>query len=230
MRYASIDIETTGIDPDLNQILSIGIILEDSNNPLPYEELPKFHCAIKRTELYGNVFAINMNKDLIETINSYNITKNQDERNDIINSSKMQFFDEKDVVRQIFYFMYDNDFLEKPNTDSWNQAQVSDYFETYNGKLYPILKSSLPAYQIVCAGKNFATFDKLFLQKLPGWKQVFGVSQRVLDPGILYVDWKNDKVVPNMITCKERGNVPGVVTHNALEDAWDVVQLLRNKY
>lgn len=204
MKYASIDIETTGIDPDFNQILSIGIILEDSNNPLPYEELPKFHCAIKRTEISGSIFAIDMNRDLIETINSYMTAVDQDEKNDMVHFTGMQFLDEDKVVMHIAQFMVDNSFIDSIANN--------------------------PPYQIVCAGKNFGTFDKLFLQKLPGWKNIFSVSQRVLDPGILYIDWKNDKTIPNMITCKQRGNVPGEVTHNALEDAWDVVQLLRNKY
>jgi hypothetical protein len=204
MKYASIDIETTGIDPESNQILSIGIILEDSNNPLPYEELPKFHCAIKRTEISGSLFAIDMNKDLIATINSYMTAIGQDEKNDMVHFTGMQFLNEHEVVMHIAQFMQDNSFI--------------------NGTVDKV------PYQIICAGKNFGTFDKLFLQKLSCWNNVFRISQRVLDPGLLYIDWKNDKTVPNMITCKERGNVPGVVTHNALEDAWDVVQLLRNKY
>lgn len=204
MRYASIDIETTGLNPESNQILSIGIILEDTDYPLPYEELPKFHCAIKRTEISGSIFAIDMNKDLIETINSYMTAKDQDEKNDMVQHTGMQFLNEYEVVNHISQFMQDNSFI--------------------NSRVDKV------PYQINCAGKNFGTFDKLFLQKLPGWTEVFGISQRVLDPGILYVDWKNDKTIPNLLTCKERGNVPGIVTHNALEDAWDVVQLLRNKY
>ena len=48
MRYISIDIETTGLDAETNQILSIGAVVEDTNNLVPFDELPKFHAVIKR--------------------------------------------------------------------------------------------------------------------------------------------------------------------------------------
>jgi hypothetical protein len=46
----------------------------------------------------------------------------------------------------------------------------------------------------------------------------------------LYVDWKTDSDVPNLLKCKERAGINGTVTHNALEDAWDVIEVLRKKY
>ena len=49
------------------------------------------------------------------------------------------------------------------------------------------------------------------------------------DIAIIFWDGSS-KGTLNMITCKERAGVDGIVTHNALEDAWDVVQLLRKKY
>jgi hypothetical protein len=49
------------------------------------------------------------------------------------------------------------------------------------------------------AGKNFATFDKLFLQELPWWQKLIKIRQRVLDPAILMVDWKNDTSLPNLL-------------------------------
>jgi hypothetical protein len=30
--------------------------------------------------------------------------------------------------------------------------------------------------------------------------------------------------------CKERAKIQGEVTHDALEDAWDVIELLRTQY
>ena len=71
MKYISIDIETTGLDPDFNDVLSIGAIIEDSANPLPYEECPKFHAAIVRHQITGSPRAINMNADLIEAIGGW---------------------------------------------------------------------------------------------------------------------------------------------------------------
>ena len=66
MIYISIDIETTGLEKDRYQILSIGAILEDTSKKLPFEKIPKFHAAILHNEITGSPFALNMNKELIE--------------------------------------------------------------------------------------------------------------------------------------------------------------------
>lgn len=80
------------------------------------------------------------------------------------------------------------------------------------------------------AGKNFATFDKLFLDKLYDWKKYFKVHQRVIDPTILFTDWQNDAELPNLGICKQRAGFKNEVAHTAVEDAWDVIQLLRTQY
>jgi oligoribonuclease len=84
--------------------------------------------------------------------------------------------------------------------------------------------------KINVAGKNFGTFDLKFLVKVPRWKQYFSVNQRILDPAMSFVDWENDEQLPNLSQCKLRANIDGKVSHNALEDAWDVVSVLRKKY
>ena len=89
---------------------------------------------------------------------------------------------------------------------------------------------SVQTTTITAAGKNFGTFDKLFLEQIPEWNQYVKFISRIIDPSILFVDWKTDNQLPSLTECKERANVPGVVTHNALEDAWDVIQTLRTKY
>lgn len=202
MIYLSIDTETTGLDADFNQVLSVGIIIEDSSNPKPYSEVPKFHCAIVYDEVYGSLYALNMNKELIGSINSYMGAKATQEKLRIMKETGMCFLHKHEVVPAIKQFLMEHGFT------------CDD-----SGKIY-----------LTCAGKNFGTFDKRFLEKLPSWKETFGIHSRILDPGILYVDWANDKLVPSMNECKVRAGISGFVTHNALEDAWDVVELLRKKY
>jgi oligoribonuclease len=230
MKYISIDIETTGLDPENCQILSIGAVIEDTLNQLPFEELPKFHGVIKRENVSGSLFALNMNRDLIETIVQYSGAQNQDEKNDIVHMTGMQFYHEDGIVEALFQFCYDNGLVDRFNTDDWSHAEISNYFKIVNGKSYPILTSKMPKTYLNCAGKNFAGFDKKFLERLPRWKQVFSIRSRVLDPGILFVDWINDESVPSLDECKKRAGIDGVVTHNAVEDAMDVVMLLRQCY
>ena len=224
MKYISIDIETTGLDPENCQILSIGAVIEDTLNQLPFEDLPKFHGVIKRENVSGSLFALNMNRDLIEAIVQYSGAEDQDEKNDIVHMTGMQFYHEDEIVEALFQFCYRNG-LVPVDPNFLNRA-----FKNVNGTAYPALTSNMPKVYLNCAGKNFAGFDKKFLEKLPRWKQVFSIRSRVLDPGILFVDWINDESVPSLDECKKRAGIDGVVTHNAVEDAMDVVMLLRQCY
>jgi len=224
MKYVSIDIETTGLDPENNQILSVAAIIEDTNNPLPFDEVPKFHVAIKRENISGSMFAINMNRDLVESIVHYQTAKDQDEKNDLVHMTGMLFMEEEEVVESLYQFLYRNGLVDV------DPEYLSKTSKLVNGIRYPMLTSKMKKVHITCAGKNFGTFDKLFLEKLPRWKQVFRIRQRILDPSVLFVDWKNDESLPGLSDCKKRAGLSEVVTHNALEDAWDVIELFRKKY
>jgi hypothetical protein len=193
-------------------------------NQLPFEELPTLHGVIKRENVSGSLFALNMNRDLIETIVQYSGAQDQDEKNDIVHMTGMQFYHEDEIVEALFQFCYRNGLVEFDPNFLNKQMKIVD------GIAYPILTSNMPKVYLNCAGKNFAGFDKKFLEKLPRWKQVFSIRSRVLDPGILFVDWINDESVPSLDECKKRAGIDGVVTHNAVEDAMDVVMLLRQCY
>ena len=224
MKYISIDIETTGLDADLNQILSIGAVIEDTLNPLPFEELPKFHAVIKRESVYGSIFALNLNKDLIQAMKDYSEARNEELKQEVEESFGAKFYHEDEVVEALFQFCYRNGLVDLDPNFVNNTRKIVD------GISYPILTSNMPKTYLNCAGKNFAGFDKKFLEKLPRWKQVFSIRSRVLDPGILFVDWINDESIPSLDECKKRAGIEGVVTHNAVEDAMDVVMLLRQCY
>lgn len=224
MKYISLDIETTGLDPEFNQILSIGAVIEDTLNPVPFEKLPKFHAVIKRESVYGSIFALNLNRDLIQAMKDYSEARTEELKQEVEESFGAKFYNEDEVVEALFQFCYDNG-LVPVDLDFLNKQ-----FKIVNGKSYPMLTSNMPKVYLNCAGKNFAGFDKKFLEKLPRWKQVFSIRSRVLDPGILFVDWINDESIPSLDQCKQRAGIEGVVTHNAVEDAMDVVMLLRQCY
>ena len=224
MKFISIDVETTGLDPETCQILSIGAVIEDTNNLVPFKELPTFHGVIKRENVSGSLFALNMNKDLIETVVQYSTAKNQDEKNDIVNITGMQFYNENEIVEALFQFCYRNG-LADPSLEFLNM-----HTKLVNGETYPVIGSNMKKTYLNCAGKNFAGFDQKFLERLPRWKQLFSIRSRVLDPGILFVDWFKDESIPSLDECKKRAGIKGVVTHNAVEDAMDVVMLLRKRY
>ena len=84
-------------------------------------------------------------------------------------------------------------------------------------------------YKIVFAGKNFGAFDMQFLLRLDFGSHV-KIHHRSLDPGSMYFDPKIDEVPPDMQECLMRAGIATSVTHKALDDALDVIRLIRHKY
>jgi len=212
MKYISIDIETSGLNPEQNQVLSIGAIIEDTKKKLNFEEIPKFNALILQHQINGSPRALTMNKGIIELIGEY-LEGDEEVRKKHDNYSGFQFLKEDEVVKEFYYFL-------------WNDIEGNKYPNILRPKIDGNTKNIL----INVAGKNFGIFDKLFLEKLPWWKKLIQPKQRIIDPAILACDWNNDDALPSLKQCKERLGVKGLVTHNALEDAWDVIQVLRKFY
>ena len=221
MIYVSIDIETSGLNHDMNHVLSIGAIIEDTTKKLPYDELPKFNAIVLQNNIQGSPRAITMNKEIISLIGEY-LEGKEEVRQQLVESSGYQFFEEDEVVKEFYWWLEANGYFQSNNSNG--------YVEMKDGYMRPTINGSTRPITINVAGKNFGTFDKLFLQELPWWQKLIRTRQRVLDPAILCVDWVNDTSLPSLTVCKERMNVDGIVTHNALEDAWDVIEILRKFY
>lgn len=222
MIYISIDVETTGLSPENCQILSVGLAVENTKLIAPIEKIPTLEIAIIRERIEGEIYAINMNRELILDILRYKKAKTDEGRNEISRQTKRIYVKEDEVVHRIFRFLYDNRCLEIDDKDFFTAMR-----EIIDGKSYPLFRSINSPYYLTVAGKNFGTFDKLFLEKLSHWKRVFKVRSRILDPALLYVDWGNDEDLPGLSKCKERAGLSDVVSHNAVEDALDVIELIR---
>jgi DNA polymerase III epsilon subunit-like protein len=194
MKYISIDTETTGINPELDQVLEIGAIIEDTNKLLSFEDLPKFHVILLYDRYHGTPYAINMNKRIWEIL-SYVPPKGTPEFN--------KYCAEHRIIPASEAAHHFNKWLKE-----WG-------FNT----------------NPVAAGKNVATFDIPFLNNLPNWKENVKFHQRVIEPGSVMIDWKNDEIPPSSDECKRRALLPSTeYKHNALEDAWEMIQILRSKY
>jgi oligoribonuclease (3'-5' exoribonuclease) len=196
MIYFSIDIETTGLNFERCQILEFGAIMEDTENPLSFEDSKKFRAIFPHQFIHGEPYALDMNKGLIEIIKDYH------EINDPI--EKIDFMNKNDI-EPIESF-----------ADSFKDWLTDNGINTNKA--------------INVAGKNFNGFDRRFLEKIKGWSGNIKIVQRVIDPAVLFVDWKKDKILPNLERCLKRANVDKKVNHTSIEDAWDVIQTLRRFY
>lgn len=182
MKYLSIDIETTGLDPEKCDVLEIACIIEDTEKKLLRKECPKFQIYINHDQYRFEPDALEMNFHIMDKIN---YIRKQDERN---------------LARIEHIEMFLDNFL------NYNQID-----------------------KITLAGANLEGFDMKFLSKhLPNLSKRF--NRRAIEPAHFFVDWEKDEKLPSLQECKKRAGIEGDVAHNALDDAWDVIQVLRTQY
>jgi len=228
MIYVSIDIETSGLEYKKHNVLSIGAIIEDTEKKLPFDECPKFNALVVQREIVGSPTALTMNSNIISLMSDYIETDNEGriKLQELENNKPYgyEFHDQDNVVKAFYWFLYQNGFIDNDNFTKDGHSILK------NGKLLPVINGNTKSITINVAGKNFGVFDKLFLQELPWWTKLIRVRQRILDPAILMVNWNSDKSLPPLSVCKERAGLNNHVTHNALEDAWDVIEVLRKTY
>lgn len=66
MKYVSIDIETTGLNPEIDQVLEIAAVIEDTEHShIPVEELPATVLPVQHERVQGSPFAMHMNAELL---------------------------------------------------------------------------------------------------------------------------------------------------------------------
>ena len=94
------------------------------------------------------------------------------------------------------------------------------------------LKNNNYNQKILIAGKNFAAFDKKFLDKISFFNnEELKFSRRYLDVGSMYYDPNLDKEdIPDLIKCVERAGFEPEGLHQAVDDAIMVVKCIRHKY
>jgi DNA polymerase III epsilon subunit-like protein len=213
--YFVIDIETTGLDQSFCQILQLSAIYEDPSLQLSFEDIPKFNRYIKHDDYHGQDYALWLNSEILLRLSKYKNkwTKEEKEKSEIVTSYQRLFED----------------------FDGW--------VRTVLGKQVPILGSNPEIIHINCAGKNFASFDLQFIkialnQLHTPWENGYPIRFRhkILDPAILYVN-DEDETLPGLEKCLERAGIKrelqkdgSIITHDALMDNWDVIQLFRKKY
>lgn len=232
MKYISIDLETTGLNPEKHQILSFSGILEDTSKILDYDDIPKFNIYVLSEDITGSHFAINMNQEIIERISKY--LKTRDESEKMIQRKIIDgvFLYEHEIPFYIYLWLLvhhegNEEFKDLLESENWGNRKSNSLI----CKIREI-KESNSNKKIGCnvAGKNFSSFDKKFIDKIDKIYDFLYFRQRVLDPSALYIDWETDDTSPDLSTCKKRAGLDDFVSHESLDDAWDVIQLFRKQY
>jgi DNA polymerase III epsilon subunit-like protein len=182
MRYVSIDLETTGLQPSWCQVLEIGAIIDDGSSPI--DSLPYFHCYVVHPQIIGEPYGLFMNAEILRIISEPHAHPDK------------LFLMPEHVVTAF------SGWLSQNGIDATSPIR--------------------------CAGKNFGSFDRQFLEKLPDFTRFIRLAHRSIDPGSMYLT-QDDERVPSTEECARRAGIEIVDQHQALADARLVVQLIRKK-
>jgi oligoribonuclease (3'-5' exoribonuclease) len=185
MKYISLDIETTGLDSQKDQVLQVAMIVDDLENIKPISELPYINLYIQHDRYSGNAFALSLNYNILKILSRYN----------------------------------PGDHF----TDSWGRRIDICTLEEASSYMVAFIKTHFQK-RAIAAGKNVAGFDLTFLPK--DVRDMF--IHRVIDPGSMYM-LKTDKIPPDTKLCCQRANISDEVTHDAYEDAAQIIELIRKK-
>ena len=194
--YVSIDLETTGLNPNECQILEIGAVIDDGRDNV--DSLPVFRAIVKHDQIKGEPYALQMHPKLLFAIAQIPAVQGVGTLAD----PEISPLDPVNCMRR--------------------PADVVPNFLNFlsvNG--IDIKKGLQPA------GKNFASFDKPFLEAgIPNWKKDVKIKHRTIDPGNLYW-YPGEEYIPDTAECYRRAGMEPVVAHTAVEDALGVVKLVR---
>lgn len=208
MIYLSLDIETTGLDPQTCDVLEVGAYFEDTLALKPREQLPCFHKYLWKDNYRGEPYALQMNQAIFQKILAL---KKEQKGVGKMYEQDFALIDGDYLWEHFCWWCYQN-----------RKLWAGTPFDNDKENRFHVDQPSL-----IVAGKNVAGFDLPFLKQLPGFPKF---HHRVIDPGMMYFDAIQDKVPPDLKECKKRAHLPEAVSHEALDDAWDVIQLIRYKH
>lgn len=197
MKYISLDIETTSLVPDPKNILMVSMVVEDTKNPLPLDQLPHFTCFVEQMVVSGEPMALFMNGWILE----------------ILARKKKSIFP---IYRNA------EDFPDFPDDMMWQTQALRFLIKNFPENFY---ENGLLKKAINLAGKNVASFDLQFMPR--EIKECF--HYQTIDPGSVFIDWSNERLL-GLSKIKSKCGFNGSVSHNAYEDALDVIRVLRTTY
>lgn len=206
MKYSSIDIESTGTDSAIHQLIQLAIVLDDLKENKSVEELPRFKCYIahKSYNIASDLASLNDKFHTLDMIEK--ISKIQREQAFVVNGA---FVDE------------DGELYLEPS------ELAAALFAFYQKHDQP--KDGSGRFLVNPAGKNVGSFDIPFIKAaIPDLDKYFVFSYRSLDPTILFLEHLIDTELPSLSLCKKRAGFKKIeVSHDAYDDCMDIVKLLR---
>lgn len=202
-RYLSLDLETTGLDPLKDQVLEVGVVLDDLQNPKPLKDLPTFHCYIKHDRIAGHPVALAMNAAIIAKL-----------------AESDKFPDYTFCTTECFVHDF-RCWLEANGYEVSPEGRIKDRV-VIAGK--NAASFDLPFLRAMTMTKrSFSEFgqDEFYHFIRP--------AHRVIDPAMFYMR-TDDEIPPSLPECMRRAGMSEYISHRAIDDAMAVVRLIRHHF
>lgn len=110
MRYVSIDIETSGLNPEAHNVIEFGAVVDDMVTPI--NDLPRFHRYVVQDSYCCQAGAIAMNKDIFEILSKY-------DKNIPMKAQEYPFTDNNLLISEFITWLVQNNVIcseENPET------------------------------------------------------------------------------------------------------------------
>ncbi len=218
MKICIFHLRTCGLDAERHSIIELAIIVEDTKNPLPYNELPKFQTLVFNEVYHGDPTALYMNSKVFEKIAE--LSKNNSHENILtINMLALNIYTW--LAKHIDTFVNDSNYMN--DFDSFGKSYNNEGVIQSNKK---------PKLLINAGGKNFGVFQHRFLKTIPNFNDYISINHRFLEPSILFFR-NEDESLPNTEECKKRIGMESTndnyYSATALQDCYDVITLFRKQ-
>jgi hypothetical protein len=224
-------------------MIEFGAILEDTENQLSYEEIPKFQRYLKppREEGYrGELYALNMHGEagsgIISEINRIDMLQKDmrsgkwqqridDENKKAAEQERVQGL--PDLIKRAGLHRGQQDLNDvekliapRKLLREFSEFLIENGFENISKERG---NPKVNLGKVTVAGKNFFAFDWNFISPLFGDR----ICRRSIDPSCWYWDSEEDEFIPSTGVCLERAGIMPTDSHTSLGDAWDVIRLTR---
>lgn len=221
MKYISIDLETTCIDPKCPEnMLQIAMVAENTEASVDVSDLPHFRAIIipEAGTVTGSLTALAMNAWIMVAIELHKKVIRPGVSAQVATKEAQCYFDSLGVPQETIQRAIDAYLCNRIAGLKSVITQANDWIDGIFGK---------NAHGIIAAGKNVAGFDMNFLPS--DLKRRF--SHRTIDPGSVLIDWtRNAPPTSNDLAAAYGEQVDGAVSHDAYQDAKDVITWLRRSY
>ena len=200
MKVLYLDLETTGLDSNLDQVIELAAVVEDFVSPI--HQLPKFHTYVRHDRV--NYLEMHL-KYYIDVLGRYN------ELQKLGRLSEFKYrYEYIGIVNSQFHdFLYDN-FGLTPD----GPTKI-----TVGGKNVAAFD-----YQFLAKWPNWKLEGSNLL--FSGFK----LGTRVVDPCMMYFNPLKDTVPPDTNECCKRAGVDYETDHTALNDALAILKCVRKFY